>query len=301
MTGDDAARRLAGDGLVLDLGAMRVRVRSPLPDLPEPLARVYRHLAPGDDDGFVDCEVDLLPARSLRRPWRPGVRFLADGTEPFSPLPHGMSLPQLEWGLNWVFAHLATRHLLLHAGALEHDGRGLLLVAGPGSGKSTLTAGLALDGMRLLSDEFGVLRLADGSLLPMPRPVSLKNASIALIAARPGDPLIGPVFHRTHKGDVAHLAPSPEAIRRRHEPVRPALIVFPSWRSGGPLELVPVRPARALAELAANSFNYGVLGSAAFAAAADLVAGCACWRLTFGSLDEAIARLRALCAANGVA
>jgi hypothetical protein len=83
--------------------------------------------------------------------------------------------------------------------------------------------------------------------------------------------------------------------------VRPALIVFPSWRSGGPLELVPVRPARALAELAANSFNYGVLGSAAFAAAADLVAGCACWRLTFGSLDEAIARLRALCAANGVA
>lgn len=299
MTPDEAARRLAGDGLVLDVGAMRVRVRSPLPDLPQPLARVYRHLPPDDAPGFVDCEVDLLAARSLRHPWRPGVRFLADGTEPFSPLPQGMSLPQLEWGLNWVFAHLATRHLLLHAGALEHAGRGLLLVAGPGSGKSTLTAALSLAGMRLLSDEFGVVRLSDRHLLPMPRPVSLKNASIALIAARADAEAIGPVFHRTHKGDVAHLAPPAESLRRRRDPARPALIVFPSWRAGAPLDLVPVRPARALSELAANSFNYGVLGPAGYAAAADLVAGCACWRLTFGGLDEAVERLQALCISGG--
>jgi HprK-related kinase A len=301
MSPEEAARGLTGDGLLLDLGAMRVRVRSPLPDLPGPLARVYRHLPPCEDDGFVDCEVDLLPARSLRRPWRPGVRFLADGTEPFAPLPHGLSLPQLEWGLNWVFAHLATRHLLLHAGALEHAGRGLLLVAGPGSGKSTLTAALALAGLRLLSDEFGVVRRADGLLLPMPRPVSLKNASIALIAARGAAAALGPTFHRTHKGDVAHLAPPAEALARRHEPVRPALIVFPTWQEGASLDLVPVRPARALSELAANSFNFGVLGPAGYAAAADLVAGCPCWRLTFGSLDEAIERLRALCASDGLA
>ena len=170
-----------------------------LPDLPAPLACVYRHLPPGEPDTFVDCEVDLVPARSLRRPWRPGVRFLADGTEPFSPLPQGMSLPQLEWGLNWVFAQLASRHLLLHAGALEHRDRGLLLVAAPGSGKSTLTAALALAGMRVLSDEFGVLRLADGCLLPLPKPVSLKNASIALIAARAGHPVIGPTIWRCRR------------------------------------------------------------------------------------------------------
>jgi HprK-related kinase A len=296
VTGDDAARRLAGDGLVLDLGALRVRVRSPLPDLPQPLARVYRHLPPGDDQDFVDCEVGLLPARSLRSPWRPGVRFLADGTEPFAPLPWGMGLPQLEWGLNWVFAQLASRHLLLHAGAVAHRDRGLLLVAAPGSGKSTLSAALVLAGMRLLSDEFGVLRLSDGCLLPLPKPVSLKNASIALIAARPGNPVIGPVFHRTHKGDVAHLAPPVETMQRRHEPVRPAVIVFPTWQRGARVERIPVRPARALAELAANSFNYGLLGPAAFAAAADLVATCACWRLVFGDLDEALAEIFALMA-----
>lgn len=294
MTVDEAARALTGDGLVLDLGALRVRVRSPLPDLPPPLAIVYRHLPPGEPDGFVDCEVDLLPARNLRRPWRPGVRFLADGTEPFSALPQGMSLPQLEWGLNWVFAQLASRHLLLHAGALEHRDRGLLLVAAPGSGKSTLTAALALAGMRVLSDEFGVLRLADGCLLPLPKPVSLKNASIRLIAGRPGNPVIGPTFHRTHKGDVAHLAVPAQAVARRHEVVRPALIVFPTWRRGARLERIPVRPARALAELAGNSFNYGLLGPRAFAAAADLVARCGCWRLVFGDLDEALDELVAL-------
>ncbi|MBU6270584.1 MAG: HprK-related kinase A [Betaproteobacteria bacterium] len=296
---EDAAHRLQGDGLVLDLGAMRVRVRSPLAELPEPLARVYRALPPPEEPGFVDCEVELLPTAGPRRVWRPGVRFLADGTEPFEPMPAGLALPQLEWGLNWVFAHLFTRHWLLHAGTLDWHGAGLLLVAAPGSGKSTLTAALSLAGARLLSDEFGVLRLSDRRLLPITKPVALKNAAIALIARRSPQAVLGPVFHKTHKGDVAHLAVPAEAAARRHESVAPAVVVFPTWRAGARAELTEVRPARAIAEFAANSFNYGVLGEAGFEAACALAADAGCWRLTFGELDDALALLEPLCRARG--
>jgi HprK-related kinase A len=295
---EEAARRLQGDGLVLDLGAMRVRVRSPLAELPVPLARVYHWLPPPDDPGFVDCEVELLPVAGPRRAWRPGVRFLADGTEPFEPMPAGLALPQLEWGLNWVFAHLFTRHWLLHAGTLDWHGAGLLLLAAPGSGKSTLTAALSLAGARLLSDEFGVLRLSDRRLLPITKPVALKNAAIALIARRSPQAVLGPVFHKTHKGDVAHLAVPAAAAARRHDSVRPAVVVFPTWRAGARAELTEVRPARAMAEFAANSFNYGVLGEAAFEAACALAAEASCWRLTFGELDDALALLEPLCRAG---
>ena len=85
-----------------------------------------------------------------------------------------------------------------------------------------------------------------------------------------------------------------QAVARRHEAVRPALIVFPTWRQGARLERIPVRPARALAELAGNSFNYGLLGPAGFAGAADLVARCDCWRLVFGDLDDALDAIFAL-------
>ncbi len=295
LTPANVAHQLLGSGLVLDLGAMRVRVRSPLPGLPEALARVYRHFTLIADSGFDDCVIDLLPAIGLRRPWSPGVRFLADGSEPFEPLPNGMTLPQLEWGLNWVFAHLFSRHFLLHSGTLERAGQGLLLVATPGSGKSTLTAALALSGFRVLSDEFGVLRLSDARLLPIAKPIALKNTSIELIKQRFPDAVLGPTYFKTHKGNVAHLALPLESVLRRHQPVRPAIIVFPSWIAGASLELTQVRPARALQELVTNSFNYGLLGERSFRAACDLVSDCDCYRLTYSSLDEAIPLLSSLC------
>lgn len=60
-------------------------------------------------------------------------------------------------------------HLLLHAGALEHRGRGVLLAGNSGAGKSTLTFELVRRGFKLLSDDVGAIRLSDGLLEPFPR------------------------------------------------------------------------------------------------------------------------------------
>jgi len=288
-----AWHRLSGEGLVLDLGALSIRVRSDLPALASAMAQVYEHYE--DSAEFVDTQVVLERCRSWPKLWQPRIRFLADGTAPFDSVEERIGLAQFEWGVNWVYAHLCSRHLLLHAGSLEHAGVGMMLAASPGSGKSTLTAALALRGFRVLSDEFGTVRLADRMMLPLAKPVSLKNASIELIRAWSPQAIIGPVFRGTHKGDVAHLGLPAHTVARRREPARPGLIFFPTWQAGEPVTLTPVMPARAPQELAHNSFNFARLGQPGFAAACDLVSACACYRLTYGSLAEVVPMLRDLC------
>lgn len=294
--GVDAARvgrALSGEGLDLDLGAMRVRLRSRVGALVEPLRTVYRHhpfLA--WDDAFVDADVVLETSRGLRRLMRPALRFVADGIDPFGDLPIDMPLPQLEWGINWCFATMTNRHLLLHAGSLEIDGAGLLLMGEPGAGKSTLTAALSLRGARVLSDEFGVVRLSDRALLPLAKPIALKNRSIDVIRAWSAEAVLGPICRKTHKGDVAHLTLPAASVHARATPARAAAIVFPRWQQGAATSLVPIGAAEAFGTVAANSFNFDTLGPDAFDAVRDLVARAACYRLRYSDLAQAESVLR---------
>ncbi len=292
---EQVARSLRGGGLLLDLGAMRLRVRSSLGMLAGALRQVYAEFPFEPVQGFFDADVALVRSPGLRGRLRPSLRFLADGLDPFGPQPWNLSLPQLEWGINWCFASLFNQHLLLHAGALELDGTGLLLVGEPGSGKSTLTAALALAGARLLSDEFGILMPAERLLLPLPKPVALKNRSIDLIRGWSAEARLGPVYRKTHKGDVAHLAPDRTAVDGRHAPVQPSLIVFPRWQDGRAASLEEVGAAEAFGLLAGNSFNFTTTAAEGFLAVEWLVRHCEVRRLAFGDLSEAVAVLQELC------
>lgn len=289
-------RALAQDGVVVGLGAATMRLRSELPELAALLRRSYPDFPFDDGAGYSDATVELLPERGLRRWLRPQARIEIDGIDPFGPFPREQLLPHLEWGMNWAFANMFNSHLLLHSGALDVDGAGLLLVAQPGSGKSTLTAAMVGRGARLLSDEFGVVRTTDLQLLAVVKPVALKNESIAAIVRWDPRARFGPVYRNTRKGDLSHLAVPPESVARRNEAVPPDVIIFPRWRPGAPAELVPVAQARAFLELALNSFNYELLGATGFAVVAGLVENCDCYRLEYADLDEAVPLLFELCA-----
>ena len=134
------------------------------------------------------------------------VRFLVDGRAPHEDLPARQALAVLEWGLNLVIALRMHCYLMLHSAVLERAGRGLLLPAAPGFGKSTLCAALANRGWRLLSDEFGLIRSGTTDLLPLPRPIALKNESIDVIRAFAPDAYIGPSIPNTRKGTVCWAA-----------------------------------------------------------------------------------------------
>jgi len=70
---------------------------------------------------------------------------------------------------------------MIHAGTVGGDRRGALLVAGTGGGKSTLTLACTLRGLRFLSDDFALVDVASGELVPFPRAVRLRRAACELV------------------------------------------------------------------------------------------------------------------------
>jgi len=281
-------QRLSSDGLGIDFGAARARVRTALPAVAGMIRTLYSGYTTEDAGGMFDVTVELRRVRGVRAFIRPQCELLCDGVREIEPFPLDTPLPLLEWGTNYAIATRLFCYLLLHAGVVERGGRAIVMPAMPGSGKSTLTAALTLRGFRLLSDEFGVVRLGDARLLRMLRPLALKNESIDVIERFEPSAVIGPRFPKTHKGTVAHLAPQASHVDARHEVAHPALVVFPRFDPAAGVELEPVKRTRAFARLAVNSFNYHALGPDAFDALGQLVDESSCWQLRYGDLDGAI-------------
>jgi HprK-related kinase A len=292
----ELAARLAGPGLVLRTGPFANRIRSDIPLLLDSLALLYADYPVDEPGGFADFNLSLLRADGLRRWYRPQVRFAQDGVTPFKPLPLAQAFPMFEWVMNWCVTHRAHSYLIIHAAVLERHGRALILPAPPGSGKSTLCAALVTRGWRLLSDEMTLVGLDDGALLPVPRPVSLKNGSIAVIRDFAPEAVLGKPVENTTKGTIAHLKPPTESILRAAEPALPAFIVFPRYEAGAATSLTPLPKARAFMQVAENAFNYQVLGAAGFAALGRLIETSSQYEFHYSRLDEAMALFERLAA-----
>ena len=247
-----------------------------------------------DDSGIADFHLRLAPPPGLRRYYRPQVLFFQDGRSQFQPYPQGLAPPLFEWGLNWCISKQAHQYLIVHSAVVERGGRALLLPAHPGSGKSTLTAGLVHRGFRLLSDEHALIRPEDGRIVPVPRPIALKNESIAVIQKLGPELVFGPTFHDTQKGDVAHLRVFEDSVKRSEETAAPGWVVFPKFIKGGSHRLEPVAKAAAMMELVDNSINYSVLGSVGYRALARLVDESMCLSLDYEDLSEALDELKHL-------
>jgi HprK-related kinase A len=282
---------LSSQGLWLDFGVANLRVQSPSRSLADQLRLAYANFEFENRAAWADIHVRITPVRGARRWIRPQVSFLCDGSRPFEPFPADAGLPLLEWGTNWLFGQRLNQLLLFHAGVVERAGRALLMPAQPGSGKSTLTAGLSMRGWRLLSDEFGAWDLNRMAFLPVLKPVALKNESIDVIRRFAPAAQLGTRFPGTRKGTVAHLAAPAEAVARKHDPAQPGAIVLPKWKADAPTRLEPLTADRAFPLLAFNSFNYSTLGEPAFDAVVRLVRRCPAFTLTYSDLEDAVATL----------
>ncbi|NRF66539.1 HprK-related kinase A [Aquincola sp. S2] len=294
--GPDECRARLARGLTLDVGPFRYRVQTGLPSVAENLATLYGDFPIGDDAGLRDFHVRVDPVTGVRRYWRAQVNFWFDGWTPFRPLQADHAFAMLEWGMNWCVAAHAHHYLLLHAAVLERNGRCVILPGDPGAGKSTLTAALMLSGWRLLSDELTVIDRDDGSLLPLARPVSLKNQSIDVIRAFDERAVFGTLAADTHKGSVCHLRPTPLSVARAGERGQAAHIVFPRWRAGAPTRLLPRPKADAFMHVATHAFNYSLLGRLGFEMTAALIDRCDCWDFGYSQLPEALRRFEELVA-----
>ena len=282
-------RQLAGSGVWLRTGPFSVKIQSRIDAVAEGLMQLYGQFeVRTSHEAFSDFHVAINPPKTLRRWIRPQVNFSFDGQLPFKPLPLNQAFPIMEWGLNWCVSVHAHQYLIIHAGVVEKNGLAVILPAPPGSGKSTLTAGLVLSGWRLLSDELTLIDRKTGLIHPLPRPVSLKNQSIPLIQAFCPAVYINRPSHDTAKGTVAHMRPPKESVRRQHETARPGWVIFPQWKANAVTTLSPRSKAQTFMFLAQNAFNYSHLGAEGFRVGTALIEQAACYDFRYSQLDEAI-------------
>jgi HprK-related kinase A len=238
--------------------------------------------------GICDFTVRLEAEKPLRRWLRPSVAIRGDYTLPdAAPLALAHGLLAAEMGMNLQMALGQRRFLLLHAAAVERDGKAVLLTGHSGAGKSTLAAVLGERGWRFMGDEFALLDPETGLLHPFPRAVSLKNESLALFGHV--DPArLGPVMEGTPKGTIRHLRPPADAVARMLEPAEPAVILFPRFGAETICEARPVGAAEVFVRLTQASTNYVALGRRGFDALTRLVSSVPARALDYATSEEAV-------------
>lgn len=281
-------QRLRGPGLCVRTGPFIVRVQTSLEAARENVGLMYADYPLAEENGFADFHIRLELPSGIRSWIKPQVLFLFDGTRTFKPLPADQAYPMLEWGLNWCVSSHAHSYLIIHAAVLEKHGHAVILPAPPGSGKSTLCAALTQHGWRLLSDELALIRLSDGSIVPLPRPISLKNASIDIMQSYAPDAVFSRKVCDTMKGTVAHMRAPVDSVKRAGECARPGWVIFPRYEADAATRLTDASKAQAFMRVADNAFNYSLLGEQGFVSLAKLIDASACHHFIYSQLDEAI-------------
>jgi len=282
------------EGIRFKTGPFPVRLKTDIPELIDTLHSMYGHASLLCNNEVSQFHITIAQKSGLRRWLKPQAIFSIDGIKPFEPYPLSHAFPLFEWGLNWCIGTTAHNNLMLHSAVVEKNGIGLILPAMPGSGKSTLCAGLTSRGWRLLSDEFGILRHSDGQLLPIPRAAPLKNDSIEIIRQYAPEAVLGPIYEKTRKGTVSHMAPPPNSLELQEQTVTPKFVVFPKYQKGAKTRLTPLVKSAAFTRLTNNAFNYQVTMEQGFQSMARLVENTQCFDFISGDLDEAVITLQTL-------
>ncbi|MCW2621581.1 MAG: hypothetical protein JWL64_1183 [Frankiales bacterium] len=169
------------------------------------------------------------------------------------------TVPASSAALTHLFAHVNRAVVArapqdavpLHAAACALGDRAVLLTGPSESGKSTLAAALAQQGLRYLTDEVAVVDAARLDVAPYAKPLSIDRGSWGVLPGLEPDPG-GPPHALTHQWHVGPhrlsggVATSPVAVR---------LVVQCRWRAGADLHLAAVPAAGAVAALALDMFR----------------------------------------------
>jgi len=90
----------------------------------------------------------------------------------------------------------------------------------------------------------------------------------------------------TVKGDVAHVKPPLDSVKRGCEKAEIIGVVFPKYSADTTLDIYKLDQTDTFMQLASNSFNYNVLGPSAFTTIGKLVDECPGFEIKYNDLAE---------------
>lgn len=195
----------------------------------------------------------------------------------------------LLWHVNYAVINGSSPHLLIHAAGAATEQGAVVLPGDMNAGKTTLVAGLVLDGLQFLTDELVALNLSNGLIDPYPRPLNIGFGSWEVLSAlRPAD--------RDEDNPLPELMWHVEPTTIRHDAVaRPAplaWVIAPRFEEGAPTRLEPIFRPEAAVLLHRHSFNHHRFGSAGIQALVTAVSRARCARVVSGDLADAVKAVR---------
>ena len=152
----------------------------------------------------------------------------------------------VEWvlqDLNLAAISHTRESILLHAGAVEIDGRVIVIAGVSGQGKSTLTAALVRSGFSYVTDELVIIDPSTGYVRPYLKPLDLGAESLKMLELDPDDEFVV---------DKKHVVPS--EVGEVSTGGRVALIVILDPDAGELDEIETMGPVDALTKMLPNVF-----------------------------------------------
>lgn len=280
-------QRLADGKLPLQVGPYIYNIQSNLPSIGAGIGTLYADFYLASPQDFIDYDVAMCQ-QGLWQRLRGQAEFLFDQQSPFEAFDRGQAYAFLEWGMNWCVSLHTNEYLKLHAAVVARDNSAIIMPGTPGAGKSTLCAALGLSGWRILSDEHAMIPPGSTSVIPLCRPVSLKNDSIELIRGFFPNAVFGPVSEETHKGVVAHMKADLHPDSHDSSPVPARLMIFPRFSQDEEPALRPRRRSESFILAAYHAFNYSLLCETGFDSMQKLIENLNCYDLVYRDLDWAV-------------
>jgi hypothetical protein len=264
------------------------RVQSTLPGPSAILDRLFASFRIRRSNGVPTYRLSQLAGE------RPRYALYIDGEQVLEADRVGSAIDLLISETTMSAIKAASDYVMVHAGAVSWKGRGILLPAPEDSGKSTLTAGLTMDGYSFYTDEAAPIDFKDGRLHPFPRPIALEPEGLDVVK---GLRERLPREYHDHYHYRYHVTPE-DLGGATGRTCDIGFVVAPSYRSGAETELVPMSRPEALMTLATNSFNLDRAGGAVLEVLKGVVEEADCYRLFIGDLDVAIQKVERLVAGS---